>query len=58
VIFTGSKNIDRNEKILSSYGRLRDVVYHDGYLYIATSNRDGRGFPVEDDDKILRIKPV
>ena len=56
VTFTGSKNIDRDEKLLPSYGRLRDVIYHDGYLYIATSNKDGRGFPVGDDDKILRIK--
>ena len=58
VTFTGSKNIDRDEKLLSGYGRLRDVVYHDGYLYIATNNKDGRGFPLGDDDKILRIKPI
>ncbi len=39
------------------YGRLRDVVLGpDGYLYILTSNRDGRGIPREGDDKILRFK--
>ena len=38
------------------YGRLRDVVEGpDGALYILTSNRDGRGSPVPDDDRILRI---
>ncbi|MEO0255275.1 MAG: PQQ-dependent sugar dehydrogenase [candidate division WOR-3 bacterium] len=38
------------------YGRLRDVVYHNGYLYVLTSNRDGRGKIKEGDDKILKIK--
>jgi len=40
------------------YGRLRDVVEGpDGYLYFTTSNRDGRGLPGIDDDRILRIVP-
>ena len=39
-------------------GRLRDVsVGPDGAVYIATSNRDGRGDPGESDDRILRIAP-
>lgn len=39
-----------------SYGRLRDVVQGpDGFIYVATSNRDGRGSPNSGDDKILRI---
>jgi glucose/arabinose dehydrogenase len=43
----------------NKYGRLRDVVQGpDGYLYISTSNRDGRATPVADDDRILRIVPV
>ncbi|CAG0974883.1 Aldose sugar dehydrogenase YliI [Anaerolineae bacterium] len=38
------------------YGRLRDVVEGpDGALYVLTSNRDGRGSPTSDDDRILRI---
>jgi glucose/arabinose dehydrogenase len=40
------------------YGRLRDVAQGpDGALYVATSNRDGRGSPSADDDRVLRIAP-
>jgi len=40
------------------YGRLRDVlVAADGTVYFATSNRDGRGSPTGDDDRILRVRP-
>ena len=40
------------------YGRIREVVQGpDGYLYFATNNRDGRGSPIPDDDRILRIVP-
>jgi glucose/arabinose dehydrogenase len=40
------------------YGRLRTVVEGpDGALYILTSNRDGRGAPVAEDDRILRLTP-
>lgn len=41
------------------YGRIRAVaVGPDGYLYFTTSNRDGRGNPSAEDDRILRIVPV
>jgi len=39
------------------FGRIRDVlVGPDGAIYVATSNRDGRGSPAVDDDRILRIR--
>ncbi|WP_299293324.1 sorbosone dehydrogenase family protein [Nitrosopumilus sp.] len=49
-----------NEKLFQDdFGRLRDVqTGPDGYLYILTSNQDGRGFPNSGDDKILRIMPL
>ncbi len=40
----------------NQYGRLRDVAQGpDGAIYILTSNRDGRGSPVADDDRVLRV---
>ncbi len=50
------KTILEEEELFSELGRIRDVVEHDGYLYIATSNRDGRGIPKINDDRIIRIK--
>ncbi len=42
--------------LVGEYGRLRDVVQGpDEAIYILTSNRDGRGRPAEDDDKVLRL---
>ncbi len=41
------------------FGRLRDVIPGpDGFLYLATNNRDGRGSPAATDDRILRISPA
>ena len=41
---------------VGGYGRLRTVVVTpDGDLWLSTSNRDGRGDPAAEDDRILRI---
>ncbi|MGB9936803.1 MAG: PQQ-dependent sugar dehydrogenase [Methanobacterium sp.] len=50
------KNVTGEEALFNNLGRIREVVEHDGYLYISTSNRDGRGIPQSGDDKIIRIK--
>ena len=51
------RRIIGEEIFLSGFGRIRDVIIsNDGYLYFATSNRDGRGEPEEDDDRIVRVK--
>ena len=55
-----SRHVAYTERLVEGiYGRLRDVVMGpDGYLYISTSNRDGRTTPVAEDDRLIRIVPV
>ena len=42
----------------SSAGCAPSCVGPDGWLWVATSNRDGRGTPVATDDRVLRFPPV
>jgi len=42
--------------LVGEFGRLRHVVQApDGTIWVVTNNRDGRGRPSDDDDRILRI---
>lgn len=53
-----NKSIELKRHLERNFGRLRGVVVGpDNFLYIFTSNRDGRGVPAERDDKIIRINP-
>ena len=54
------RRVVAEERLLENrFGRLRDVVSGpDGAIYLATNNRDGRGDPAAEDDRILRLVPV
>lgn len=47
------------EHFKGEFGRIREVILGpDGMLYITTSNKDGRGSPASNDDKIIRVNPA
>ena len=50
------EEVEYQKSILSGLGRIRDVNEGpDGYLYLITSNTDGKAFPDSYDDKLVRI---
>ncbi len=58
VVLNGRRVVKEEALLIGEYGRLRAVASGpDGYLYVSTSNRDGRGRPHPDDDRILRLAP-
>ncbi|MFN2579250.1 MAG: PQQ-dependent sugar dehydrogenase [Pyrinomonadaceae bacterium] len=59
-VVTNGRQVVRQENLLEGrYGRIRDIAEGpDGYIYFSTSNRDGRGRPATDDDRILRLLPL
>jgi glucose/arabinose dehydrogenase len=55
-----ARRVTAQERLLEgTYGRIRDVIPGpDGNLYFCTNNRDGRGSPAADDDRVLRLVPA
>ena len=54
----GTRASNPTDFFVGSYGRLRTVVVApDGKLWVTTSNKDGRGVPAPDDDRILVVNP-
>ncbi|HTH51680.1 MAG TPA: PQQ-dependent sugar dehydrogenase [Pyrinomonadaceae bacterium] len=59
VVLDGRKVVSQENLLEKDYGRIREVAQGpDGYIYFSTSNRDGRGSPSADDDRIMRLVPV
>lgn len=57
-IYKMKQSLEVQAHLQNEFGRLRDVVVGpDNMLYITTSNRDGRGSPAVDDDKIIKVNP-
>jgi len=59
VVLDKQRVVSQEDLLSGKYGRIRDVAEGpDGFIYFSTSNRDGRGNPASDDDRILRLVPV
>jgi glucose/arabinose dehydrogenase len=59
VVLDGRKVLSEERLLQGRYGRIREVAEGpDGALYFSTSNRDGRGHPSADDDRIMRLVPT
>ena len=58
VVLDGRKGVRQEDLLSGKYGRIRDVAEGpDGYLYFSTSNKDSRGRPAGNDDRIMRLVP-
>ena len=59
VVLDGRRVVSQENLLAEKYGRIREVAEGpDGSIYFSTSNRDGRGSPVADDDRIIRLVPL
>ncbi|CAN5315528.1 PQQ-dependent sugar dehydrogenase [soil metagenome] len=59
LVLDGRKIVSQDKLLQKEYGRIREVAEGlDGAIYFSTSNRDGRGDPTKEDDRILRIVPI
>jgi glucose/arabinose dehydrogenase len=59
VVLDRRKVVSQENILEGKYGRIREMAEGpDGYIYFSTSNRDGRGSPASDDDRIMRLVPA
>jgi glucose/arabinose dehydrogenase len=55
----GTEVLGATDHFTGKFGRLRDLcISPDGKVYVAVSNRDGRGAPAAQDDRIIEIAPL
>ncbi len=58
LVLDGRRIVSQHKLLEKQYGRIREIAEAaDGSIYFSTSNRDGRGDPTKEDDRILRIVP-
>jgi glucose/arabinose dehydrogenase len=58
VVLDGRKVVSQENLLSGTYGRIREMAEGpEGYIYFSISNRDGRGAPAKDDDRIMRLVP-
>jgi glucose/arabinose dehydrogenase len=59
LVLDGRRVVSQENLLEKKYGRIRDIAEGpDGFIYFSTSNRDGRGTPASDDDRIMRLGPL
>jgi aldose sugar dehydrogenase len=59
VVLDGRRVVSQERLLEHRLGRIREVTEGpEGALYFSTSNRDGRGRPSRDDDRIMRLVPA
>lgn len=59
VVLNGRTVISQDNLLVDRVGRVREMAQGpDGYIYFSTSNRDGRGTPLDSDDRIMRMVPT
>ncbi len=55
--FDEDGSVTGEDDIFQDWGRIRAITYHQGSLYLSTSNRDGLGNPDAEDDLLIRVTP-
>lgn len=56
VVLNGRTVVSQDNLLVDRVGRIREMAQGpDGYIYFSTSNRDGRGTPLDTDDRIMRM---
>lgn len=59
IALDGRRVVSEETLLQGKYGRIRDVAEGpNGAIYFSTSNKDGRGSPARDDDRIIRLVPI
>ena len=59
VVLNGRQVVSQENLLEGQFGRIRDIAEGpEGAIYFSTSNRDGRGSPAANDDRILRLVPA